>query len=71
MNTILDNLKIKSINHFEREKALVGIIGRLEGKMAFIASSLESGDMDAKDASYSIRLALNTSEKEFKTFIHE
>jgi hypothetical protein len=70
MNTILDNLKIRPINHFEREKALVGIIGRLEGRMTFIASSLDSGDMDADDASMSIKMMLKQSENEFNELIH-
>lgn len=70
MNTILDNLKIKKVNHFQREKALVGMIGRLEGGMAFIASSLESGGMDVDEASLSIKMILKQSENEFNIFIN-
>ena len=70
MNTILDNLKIRKVNHFEREKALVGMIGRLEGGMAFIASSLDSGGVDVDEASMSIKMMLKQSEDEFNNFIN-
>ena len=69
MNTTLDNLKIRPINHFERDKEWVGIIGRLEGRMTFIASSLECGDMDVDDAILSIRKMLKQSENEFNELI--
>lgn len=70
MNTILDNLKKKREFHWKREKALVGMIGRLEGRMEFIASSLDSGDMDVKEASLSIKTMLKQSEDEFNNFIN-